>query len=141
MGEYMPHGGFKWYDGDLDRSLELLDVMTDKSNVGRIYEVDIAYPDNLHDKHNDLPFLPQNTVPPGSKVNKLMATLERKERYIVHYRNLKQAIANGLIVGKVHRVLEFQQSAWLADYINLNTEMRKKASNEFELGFIPTSNA
>jgi len=101
MGEYMPYGGFKWYEGDLDRSLELLDGMTDKSDVGRIYEVDITYPDGLHDAHNDLPFLPRNAVPPGSKVNKLMATLERKERYIVHYRNLKQAIANGLIVEKV----------------------------------------
>jgi len=85
----------------LDCSLELLDGMTDKSDVGRIYEVDIAYPDNLHDAHNDLPFLPRNAVPPGSKVNKLMDTLERKERYIVHYRNLKQVIANGLIVEKV----------------------------------------
>jgi len=95
MGEYIPYGGFKWYEGDLDRSLELLD------EVGRIYEVDIAYPEGLHDAHNDFPFLPRNAVPPGSKVTKLMATLERKERYIVHYRNLKQAIANGLIVEKV----------------------------------------
>ncbi|CAI6348108.1 unnamed protein product [Macrosiphum euphorbiae] len=140
MGEYMPYGGFKWYERDLDRSLELLDGMTDKSDVGRIYEVDIAYPDHLHDAHNDLPFLPRNATPPGSKVNKLMATLERKERYIVHYRNLKQAIANGLIVEKVHRVLEFKQSAWLAKYINLNTEMRKKASNEFERDFFKLLN-
>lgn len=85
----------------MDRSLELLDDMTDTSDIGRIYEVDIAYPDALHDAHNDLPFLPRNAVPPGSKVGKLMATLERKEHYIVHYRNLKQAIANGLIVEKV----------------------------------------
>jgi len=101
MGEYMPYGGFKWYDGDMDRSLELLVGMTDKSDVGRIYEVDIAYPNHLHDAHNDLSFLPRNAVPPCSKVNKL-AMLERKERYIVHYRNLKQAIANGLIVEKVN---------------------------------------
>jgi len=102
MGEYMPYGGFKWYDGDMDRSLELLDAMTDKSDVGRIYEVDIAHPNHLHDAHNDLLFLPRTAVPPGSKVNKLMATLERKERYIVHYRNLKQAIANGLIFEKLN---------------------------------------
>ncbi|XP_025191594.1 uncharacterized protein LOC112591876 [Melanaphis sacchari] len=140
MGEYMPYGGFKWYEGDLDRSLELLDGMTDKSDVGRIYEIDIAYPDNLHDAHNDLPFLPRNAVPPGSKVNKLMVTLERKERYIVHYRNLKQAIANGLTVEKVHRVLEFRQSAWLAEYINLNTSMRKKACNAFERDFFKLLN-
>ncbi|KAF0710628.1 C2H2-type domain-containing protein, partial [Aphis craccivora] len=122
------------------RTLELLDGMTEKSNVGRVFEVDIAYPDNLHDAHNDLPFLPRNAVPPGSKVNKLMATLERKERYIFHYRNLKQAIANGLIVEKVHRVLEFQQSGWLVKYIDLNTEMRKKAGNAFERDFFKLLN-
>ncbi|XP_025420353.1 uncharacterized protein LOC112690530 [Sipha flava] len=101
MGEYMPYGGFKWYEGDLNRSLELTDGTTEKSDVGRIYEVDIAYPDSLYDAHNDLSFLSRNAIPPDSKVNKLLATLEWKERYIVHYRNLKQAIANGLIVEKV----------------------------------------
>lgn len=94
----MPHGGFKWSEP----SLFGLSEITDKSPIGRIYEIDVRYPDNLHDKHSDLPFLPCNGIPPGSKVGKLMATLERKERYIVHYVNLKQAIKNGLIVEKVN---------------------------------------
>jgi hypothetical protein len=47
MGEYKPYGGFKWYEGDLNRSQELLDGTTEKSDVGRIYEVIIAYPDSL----------------------------------------------------------------------------------------------
>lgn len=69
---------------------------------GRVYEVDVSYPQHLHDHHNDLPFLPQNGIPPGSKVKKLMATFQQKRNYIVHYRNLQQAIENGLIVDKVN---------------------------------------
>ncbi|KAE9521340.1 hypothetical protein AGLY_018262 [Aphis glycines] len=130
MSEYIPYGGFKY----VKPSLEGINDLADTSPIGRIYDVDISYPQNLHDEHNDLPFLPQNSIPKGSKMNKLMATFKTKKNYIVHYRSLQQAIANGLIVEKVNRVLQFNQSAWLADYINLNTEMRKKALNDFEKG-------
>jgi DUF1009 family protein len=94
----MPYGGFKWMEPTLDG----LNKLTETSYIGRMYEVDITYPKHLHDEHNDLPFLPNNTIPAGSKVGKLMVTFEKKERYIIHYRNLQQAIANGLIVEKVH---------------------------------------
>jgi hypothetical protein len=76
-------------------------TMNDTDDVGRVYEVDISYPQSLHDVHNDLPFLPYGSVPRGSKVRKLMATLEPKKKYIIHYMNLKRAIANGLVVDKV----------------------------------------
>ncbi|XP_050537093.1 uncharacterized protein LOC126903125 isoform X2 [Daktulosphaira vitifoliae] len=69
------------------------------------------------------------------RVLKRPNSLKPKQRYVVHYVNLKQAIAHGLQVDKVHRVLEFQQSAWLKPYIELNTEMRKKAANAFEIAF------
>ena len=136
MSQYMPYGDFKWVDPKLDG----LDVLTPTSDVGRVYEVDVSYPQHLHNKHNDLPFLPENKIPPGSRVKKLMATLHSKKNYVIHYRNLQQAIANGLIVEKVHRVLEFRQSDWLAKYIHLNTEMRKKAVNEFEKDFFKLLN-
>ncbi|VVC41602.1 Hypothetical protein CINCED_3A018283 [Cinara cedri] len=61
-----------------------------------------------------------------------MATLEEKTNYIIHYQNLKQVIANGLILKKVHRVMQFNQSPWLKIYIDLNTKIRKKTTNEFE---------
>ncbi|KAL4091251.1 hypothetical protein QTP88_025973 [Uroleucon formosanum] len=136
MSQYMPYGDFKWVEPKLDG----LDALTPTSDIGRVYEVDISYPNELHDSHNDLPFLPENKIPPGSKVKKLMATLHSKKNYVIHYRNLQQAIANGIIVEKVHRVLEFRQSAWLAKYIQLNTEMRKKAVNEFEKDFFKLLN-
>jgi len=94
----MPYGEFKWVKPSLDG----LSDLNATSLIGRIYEVDIAYPKELHDKHNDLPFLPQNSIPPGSKVRKLMATFKPKKNYIVHYRNLQQALNNGLIVEKVN---------------------------------------
>jgi len=74
MSQYMPYGGFKW----VEPTLNGLNDLDDTSPIGRVYEVDITYPQNLHDKHNDLPFLPQNSVPCGSKVKKLMATFEEK---------------------------------------------------------------
>lgn len=98
MAECMPSGGFKWVEAKLDE----INDLDDNSPIGRMYEVDVAYPVELHDQHNDLPFLPQNGIPEGSKVKKLMATFESKKNYIVHYRNLQQAIKNGLIVEKVN---------------------------------------
>lgn len=136
MSQYMPYGGFKWVEPTLDG----LETLSDTSDIGRVYEVDVSYPQHLHDEHNDLPFLPENKIPNGSNVQKLMATLESKKNYIIHYRNLQQAITNGLIIEKVHRVLEFHQSDWLAKYITLNTEMRKKAANNFEKDFFKLLN-
>ncbi|KAL4153079.1 hypothetical protein QTP88_000912 [Uroleucon formosanum] len=136
MSQYMPYGGFNW----VEPTLNGLDDLDTTSPIGRVYEVDVTYPRHLHDKHNDLPFLPQNSMPHGSKVRKLMATFEEKKNYIIHYRNLQQAIKNGLIVEKVHRVIQFNQSDWLAKYIELNTMMRKKAINDFEMDFYKLMN-
>ncbi|XP_050062454.1 uncharacterized protein LOC126552021 [Aphis gossypii] len=136
MSQYMPYGGFNW----VEPTLNGLDDLDDTSPIGRVYEVDVTYPQHLHNEHNDLPFLPQNSMPSGSKVRKLMATFEKKDNYIIHYRNLQQAIKNGLIVEKVHRVIQFNQSDWLAKYIELNTEMRKKAKNDFEKDFFKLMN-
>lgn len=101
----MPYGGFRWVDPD--GALAELSAMTETSDVGRVFEVDIAYPEHLHDAHNDLPFLPENMVPPGSKVRKLVASLHTKKRYVIHYLTLKQAIANGLRVEKVQKIIIF----------------------------------
>lgn len=103
MSQNMPYANFKWVKPELDG----LDDLDETSPIGRIYEVDVSYPEHLHDEHNDLPFLPQNGIPVGSKVKKLMATFERKTNYIIHYRNLQQAIANGVIVEKVNINLTF----------------------------------
>ena len=130
MQQSLPYGGFKWLSKN---DIILTDFnIADDSPVGYIFEVDLEYPENLHDEHQDLPFCPDHVKPPGSNYSKLMTTLDSKKRYVLHYRNLRQALSNGLRVTRIHRVLKFDQKPWLKSYIDLNTNMRTKAQNEFE---------
>jgi len=97
----MPISDFSWYPGNPEVALDQLQWMRETDDVGRIYEVDISYPQHLHDAHNDMPFLPHASIPRGSTVRKLMVTFLRKEHYVVHYMNLQQAMAHGVVVEKV----------------------------------------
>ena len=74
-------------------------------------EVDVKYPRKLHDLHSDLPFLPKRMK--IDKCKKLMCNLRNKKKYHVHIRSLKQALNHGLKLKKVHRIIEFNQEAWL----------------------------
>ena len=98
-----------------------------------ILEVDVKYPKNLHDLHSDLPFLPERMK--IDKYNKLLCNLYDKKNYVVHIRSLKQALHHGLILKKVHRVIQFNQEAWLKPYIDMNTELRKQAKNDLKKNF------
>ena len=69
------------------------------------------------------------------KHKKLVCNLRNKKKYVVHIRSLKQALNHGLKVKKVHRIIEFNQEAWLKTYIDMNTELRKIAKNDFEKDF------
>ena len=63
-----------------------------------------------------------------------------KKSYVVHIRSLKQALNHGLILKKVHRVIQFSQEAWLKPYIDMNTELRKQAKNNFGKDFFKLMN-
>jgi len=76
ISQHMPYGDFKWVESKLDE----LDSLSPTSDIGRVYEVDMLFPNELHDLHKDLPFLPKNKIPLGSKVKKLMATLHSKKK-------------------------------------------------------------
>ena len=65
------------------------------------------------------------------KVEKLVINLHEKIEYIIHIRNLNQPLNHGLILRKVHRVIKFNQNAWLKPYIEMNTNLRKP-KNSFE---------
>jgi len=127
MSQYLPFGGFKWVQ---DMNFDV-NKIADDSTKGYILEVDIDYPNELHDAHNDLPFCPEHQCSAGSKQVKLMATLYNKKNYVIHYRNLKLAIRYGLKISKIHQILEFNQSPWLKSYIDLNTKLRAQANNNF----------
>ena len=71
---------------------------------------------------------------------KLCLTLQDKKNYICHYRNLKLYLKHGLIITKVTEVLQFNQSPWIRDYIELNTKLRKEAGNNFEKNFAKLMN-
>ena len=119
----------------LQRQVKKADRRTEKGkeSVGYLLEVDVEYPEKLHDAHNDLPFLPEKKELNG--VRKLVPNLHDKEKYVVHISYLDQALKHGLKLKKVHRVIKFTQSAWLKCYIDFNTRLRASASNDFEKDF------
>ena len=138
MSEPLPVNGFDWVE-DLSKTDEDFIKNYDKdSDKGYILEVDVKYPKNVLDLHNDLPFLPKRMK--IDKFNKLVCSLYDKKDYVVRIRSLKQALNHGLILKKVHRVIQFNQKIWLKAYIDMNTELRKQAKVDFEKDFFKLIN-
>ena len=98
----------------------------------------MEYPKTLFDSHKDLPFLPERKK--VEKVEKLICGKEDKEKYVAHTRASKQALNHGLKLKKVHRVIQFIQKDWLKPYIDMNTELKKSAKNEFKKNFFKLMN-
>ena len=138
MSQKLPVNGFKW-ENDLSRFNEnFIKNYNENSDVGYFLEVDIEYPKQLWSSHKDLPFLPERKK--LEKVEKLVCSIEDKEKYVMHIRALKQALNNGLKLKKVHRVNKFQQKAWLKSYIDMNAKLRKESKNELEKDFFKLMN-
>ena len=153
----LPTGGFRWVTGMEINKLDLRKYKTD-GKKGQILEVDLEYPQELHNLHNDYPVVPEkikvsNHMLSGyckkiankynisiGLVSKLIPTLRDKKEYVLHYRNLQLYLDLGLKIKKVHRVLEFDQSPWLKQYIDFNTDKRKHAKNSFEKDFFKLMN-
>ena len=98
----------------------------------------MEYPKQLFRSHKELPFLPERRK--LEKVEKLVCSIEDKEKYVIHIRALKQALNHGLVLKDVHRVIKFNQEAWLKPYIDMNTKLRTEAKNEFEKDFFKLMN-
>ena len=129
MSKPLPTHGFKWMsESELDhwRSMPC------------ILEVDLDYPKSLHDEHNDYLLAPERMT--IDKVEKLVPNLNNKKNYVIHYENLKQYERLGLIPTKIHRGIKFEERPWLKEYIDLNTNLRTKAKNEFEKDFFKLMN-
>ena len=157
MSQYLPTGGFRWMTEKQINNMDLAKY-NENSKKGLILEVDLECPKELHDLHNDYPLGPekvkvaedmlsdyckkiaeQYNISTGL-VHKLIPTLNNKEKYVLHYRNLQLYTDLGLKITKVHRVLEFNQSPWLRQYIDFNTEKRTNAKNAFEKDFFKLMN-
>ena len=157
MSQPLPTGEFDWLTEQEITKLDITDV-ADDNEQGYILEVDLQYPAELHDLHNDYPLAPEKMkissemLSPycqqmskhlnlrGGAMPKLIPNLQDKSNYVVHYRSLKQYLALGMKLTKIHRVLVFQQSSWLKSYIDFNTEKRKQAANDFEKDFYKLMN-
>ena len=149
MNQYLPYGGFKWIDSE---GFSFDNVRAD-SETGHILEVDLTYPKELHDFHNEYPYCCEHTlvendmISPyatyiaekhglvGGKNSKLISSLTDKKRYGIHEMNLKQAVDAGLVLTKIHRVIEFKQKPRMKDFIDFNIIKRKESKNEFKKGF------
>ena len=131
MCEKLPVGEYEWLTEDSVNNFDV--TLTDKDDdYGYVLEVDIEYPYNLelHEDHNDLPFLPEKKKVSKGGMEKLVTSLENKDKYIVHSVNLKQAVKHGIKIKKTHRILRFKQKAWMKPYIELNNRVRTNAKSK-----------
>ena len=129
MVQKLPLSNFRWME------LQELESWT---SMPCILEVDLECPTVLHDLHNECPLAPERLT--LGKVEKLVPNLNNKTKYVVHHETLKLYLSFGLKLTKIHRAITFQESNWLAEYINMNTSLRTKAKNDFEKDFFKLMN-
>ena len=104
MSQPLTTSKFKWVEIDLD---QISDLAISKIK-GYLLEVNVRYPTELHDSHNDLPFMCDKMK--INKIKKLVSNLRNKKNYIIHIRALDQALRHGLVLGRIHRAIEFNQT-------------------------------
>jgi hypothetical protein len=151
MSSYLPYKDFHWNTEEwtAERILEL----GDKGDTGYLFEVDLHYPNHLHKLHNGYALCSENKIITNDMLNdfqaknrketktkKLICSFEDKTKYVLNYRYLKFVLQQGLQLVKVHRVLEYQQSNFMAGYIQKNTTERMKAKSDFEKDFYKLMN-
>jgi hypothetical protein len=129
MSQKMPTGGFEWMPE------EFFDQWRKHPCI---LEVDLRYPYDLHDLHNDYPLAPERL--PIGRVEKLVPNLFDKASYVVHHETLKLYESLGMEIIEIHKVLTFEESAWMKPYIDLNTKLRTAAKNDFEKEFFKLMN-
>ena len=129
MSQKLPVNGFKRIEKSRLSILNeiFINNYNENSDKGYFLEVDIDYPKELLNLHKDLPFLPERKK--VNKVERLICGIEDKEKYAMHMKVLKQALNQGLVLKKVHRIIQFNQNEWLKPYIDMNTKLRKEAKN------------
>ena len=140
MSQKLPVNGFRWLDSDKINEIneEFIKSYNENDNKGYILEVDVKYLKRLHKLHSDLPFLSERME--INKCKKLVCNLSNKKKYVTHINSLKEALNHGLKLKKIHRIIEFNQEAWLEPYIDINTKLRKAGKNDSEKNFCKLMN-
>ena len=120
MIQPLPVGEFSWMSQE-----ELRDWRSHPC----VLEVNLEYPEKLHDLHNDYSLAPESLE--INKVRKLVPNLMNKEKYILHRVNLKQYLSLGMKLLKVRRGIRLKEETWMKSCIEKNTALRMKAKNSF----------
>ena len=137
MSIKLPTHGFKWLTGGAME--KIYENRHNFNKIPCILEVDLEYPNNLHDLHNDYPLCPEK-VKCKNGVEKLIPNLRDKKKYVLHYKNLIQCLDMGLKIKHIHKGIKFVESEWMKPYIDKNTNLRAKAKNNFEKDFFKLMN-
>lgn len=134
MTQSLPISNYSWYyDEDLSNVQNIQRIILNTPNdadYGFLLEVDLEYPKELHDLHNDYPFCCEHLATGESKDEELVLTLYEEYHYVIHYRMLKLALQHGLKLKKVHKIRN--GSKWINEYIMLNTHKRSQCVSTFE---------
>ena len=137
MSQKLPYKNFRWVN---EKNLVGLDptLLGAEDEIGYILQVDLEYPKELHNAHNDYPLAPENIT--INEIDKLTPNLNNKTKYILHLKNLQLYLNLGLKLTKIHKVLAFDQKDWMRPYIDLNTSRRTASKNDFEKHFFKLMN-
>ena len=140
MSQPLPATKFKWVDikpSQGEAAQAQISALAASKIKGYLL-VDVKYPTDLHDSHNDLAFVCDKMK--INKVEKLVPNLRDKKNYVIHIRALDQALRHGLVLERIHRAIEFNQTDWMKPYIDFNTKLRTAAANNFEKDFFKLMN-
>ena len=132
MVHNLPTHVFLWKDAE-DVTPEKIDKLVKKEKRGYLLELDVEYPKELHENHNELPVLAERMK--IGREDKLVPNLKDKKGYVVDIKALDQALKHSSKLKKLNRIIEFQQGRWMKTYIMLNTRLRTAAKNEFKKDF------
>ena len=129
MLQKLPVKNFEWIEDSSQFNKDFEKNYNEESDERYSIKVDVQYTKKVQEIHNDLPFLWENRK--IEKDEKLVANLHDKSEYVIHIKNLKQALNHRLVLKRVHRVIEVNQNSWLNPYIDMNINLRKKVKNDF----------
>ena len=127
MMQPLPVGGFEWLS---EEGCKQWEKIVDSSDLGCVLEVDLEYPAELHDFHNDFPLAPELMEVGG--IFKLIPNLKDKEKIVLDGRNLKLFLSLGMKLKKIWRGIGFREKAFMKPFIEWNTKLRTAARNDFE---------